>query len=65
MNTPAGWYPQPDGRQRYFDGELWTERFKGAVTAETIALPTVKAERQAVPAGRSVSKATKLGWGGH
>ena len=24
-NTPAGWYPQADGRQRYWDGEKWTE----------------------------------------
>ncbi|HET7303579.1 MAG TPA: DUF4352 domain-containing protein [Segeticoccus sp.] len=23
--TPAGWYPQPDGQQRYWDGEKWTE----------------------------------------
>lgn len=26
-NTPAGWYPQDDGRQRYWDGETWTEHF--------------------------------------
>lgn len=25
MSTPAGWYPQPDGTQRYWDGEQWTE----------------------------------------
>jgi hypothetical protein len=25
MSTPAGWYPQPDGQQRYWDGESWTE----------------------------------------
>ena len=26
MSTPAGWYPEPDGRQqRYWDGEKWTE----------------------------------------
>lgn len=27
MNTqaPAGWYPQPDGTQRYWDGSQWTE----------------------------------------
>lgn len=27
-NPPAGWYPDPDGspgRQRYYDGEKWTE----------------------------------------
>ena len=27
MSTPAGWYPQADGRQRYWDGERWTEHF--------------------------------------
>lgn len=37
-NTPAGWYPQEDGRQRYWDGETWTEHFapgtqQGAATA--------------------------------
>jgi transcription elongation factor Elf1 len=25
MSTPAGWYPQPDGQQRYWDGEDWSE----------------------------------------
>ncbi len=24
-NTPAGWYPQADGSQRYWDGARWTE----------------------------------------
>ena len=23
--TPAGWYPTPDGRQRYWDGSAWTD----------------------------------------
>lgn len=27
--TPAGWYPQPDGRQRYWDGTAWTDQFSG------------------------------------
>ena len=27
MSTPAGWYPQEDGRQRYWDGAAWTEHF--------------------------------------
>ncbi|MFV0634009.1 DUF2510 domain-containing protein [Demequina sp.] len=22
---PAGWYPQPDGSQRYWDGQAWTD----------------------------------------
>ena len=25
--APAGWYPQPNGRQRYWDGQRWTEHF--------------------------------------
>jgi hypothetical protein len=27
MSNPAGWYPQPDGRQRYWDGQQWTDHF--------------------------------------
>jgi hypothetical protein len=27
MSTPAGWYPQDDGQQRYWDGTQWTEHF--------------------------------------
>ena len=27
MSAAAGWYPQPDGRQRYWDGQRWTENF--------------------------------------
>lgn len=26
----AGWYPQADGRQRYWDGQRWTEHFAPA-----------------------------------
>ena len=38
MSTPAGWYPQPDGQQRYWDGEQWTEDFEaGAGTPVTTA----------------------------
>ena len=31
MSFPAGWYPQADGQQRYWDGELWTENFAPGV----------------------------------
>lgn len=27
--VPAGWYPQPDGNQRYWDGSAWTEHVAG------------------------------------
>lgn len=40
-NTPAGWYPQPDGQQRYWDGQQWTEHFAPGVAqaAQTAAMP--------------------------
>lgn len=25
--APAGWYPTPDGRRRYWDGAAWTDHF--------------------------------------
>jgi hypothetical protein len=28
MNAAAGWYPQEDGRLRYWDGEAWTTRYR-------------------------------------
>jgi len=37
LSNPAGWYPQPDGRQRYWDGEQWTEIFAQDVTPVTTA----------------------------
>jgi TM2 domain-containing membrane protein YozV len=24
QNAPAGWYPQPDGTERWWDGQTWT-----------------------------------------
>ena len=37
--TPAGWYPDPDepGRQRYWDGQTWTEHVDEATAAEASA----------------------------
>lgn len=29
-HTPAGWYPQPDGTQRYWDGTSWTQHVADA-----------------------------------
>ena len=32
-NTPAGWYPDPNGKpqtQRYWDGSQWTEHVSRA-----------------------------------
>jgi len=27
VRPPAGWYPTPDGRRRYWDGTTWTEHY--------------------------------------
>jgi len=35
MSSQAGWYPQPDGQQRYWDGQQWTENFAPGVLPET------------------------------
>ena len=35
MSNPAGWYPQPDGQQRYWDGQQWTEDFAPGVPPGT------------------------------
>ena len=28
MSAPPGWHPQPDGRDRWWDGQQWTEHFR-------------------------------------
>jgi hypothetical protein len=30
MSAPAGWYPQPDGTERFWDGSAWTEQIRAA-----------------------------------
>ncbi|PKW25712.1 DUF4352 domain-containing protein [Phycicoccus duodecadis] len=59
-NTPAGWYPQPDGQQRYWDGQRWTEHFApgapdaaavGALSAGVAPRPWFKKKRYLIPAG--------------
>jgi hypothetical protein len=34
MSYEPGWYPQPDGQQRYWDGQSWTEHLAPVATAE-------------------------------
>jgi hypothetical protein len=38
MSTPAGWFPQGDGQQRYWDGEQWTDNF--APGAASVTFPS-------------------------
>lgn len=38
--VPPGWYPTPDGRQRYWDGTTWTEHMApGAESNQAFAAP--------------------------
>ena len=37
MTTPAGWYDDGSGRQRWWDGTQWTEHFAPLTTPETPA----------------------------
>lgn len=34
QQTPAGWYPQPDGSQRYWNGVQWTDHSAPAATSD-------------------------------
>jgi hypothetical protein len=43
MSTPAGWYPQDDGQQRYWDGTQWTEHFAPGTAAGPAAGSTADA----------------------
>jgi len=49
MSTPAGWYPQPDGQQRYWDGEAWTESFAPGAPLAKAARPWFKKKRFILP----------------
>jgi hypothetical protein len=51
MSSPAGWYPQSDGQQRYWDGEMWTEHFAPGVAPVTTSA-----------VGESRSKTAVIGW---
>jgi len=39
MTTPAGWYDDGSGRQRWWDGEQWTEHFAPETTAPEASAP--------------------------
>lgn len=69
VSNPAGWYPQPDGQQRYWNGELWTEHLASGVPAETTIplslLKTKHVSKHAAPSsGRRFDVADAFGWGG-
>jgi len=71
VSSPAGWYPQPDGRQRYWDGERWTDHFaadKGATSPAELSgegpSPSVGMIEKVAGRGRRFGPACWFGWGG-
>ena len=51
MSALAGWYPQLDGQQRSWDGELWTERFApGAPQTPASITNSISVDTMARPA---------------
>jgi Protein of unknown function (DUF3761)/Protein of unknown function (DUF2510) len=70
--SPAGWYPQPDGRLRYWDGRQWTEHVARAAdqVGPEVAHPggpvrpevTLSASFSAVT--QRLRTARAAGWGG-
>ena len=39
VSAPAGWHLQPDGRERYWDGQQWTEDFRRPLASDPTAPP--------------------------
>lgn len=39
-SAPPGWHLQPDGRERFWDGERWTDEFRDPASAPTQEIPT-------------------------
>lgn len=52
MSTaPPGWHRQPDGRERFWDGQQWTDEFRDPSTAPTQAIPTGQTQSMWAGAG--------------
>src|SRR6478752_1124664 len=68
MSAPAGWYPTPDGRLRYWDGSRWTHQVAPSPTpqpsADSVAAPPAPetAGSAVGPVARRAA-GTWIGWG--
>lgn len=57
QQTPPGWYRQADGRQRYWDGQQWTEHVEPSHAAHEPSLtPMVSTPQEAHPQPGSQGK---------
>jgi len=39
MSAPPGWHLQPDGRERWWDGQQWTEQYRSPLSEDPTAPP--------------------------
>jgi hypothetical protein len=44
MSAPPGWHLQPDGRERWWDGQQWTEQFRSPLPSDPTAPPAEPAD---------------------
>src|SRR5690349_25007150 len=49
MSAPAGWHPQEDGRERFWDGTQWTDQFRPGQQGQVLAAPQPRAMQQVAP----------------
>lgn len=42
MSSSPGWFPQPDGRERYYDGNDWTDHYRQAPPGAQTSPPPKK-----------------------
>ncbi|HWC22811.1 MAG TPA: DUF2510 domain-containing protein [Flexivirga sp.] len=62
--TPAGWYPDPQGspRQRYWDGNQWTEQFAPAENLASATQPIPRAQQQWAEQPAPLAKPARPWW---
>lgn len=54
-NAPAGWYDDGSGRQRWWDGSVWTEHFADQQPQGRVEQPTKRAASQAQALGKKLT----------
>lgn len=63
MSAPPGWHLQPDGRERFWDGERWTEEFREPSGGDTQQIPVD--ETRGMPQAQPQSGYARAGAGGY